>query len=220
MREIFYDECQGVISLAVLLFMCSQSRALLNQMKKLTPKIIKETAADDLRFTQPMIIALRSGDPLKIAAFDDIRIDEEYVWKNLQHDMEMEERVNDAITAKKQDMKVKRQNSHDSLYFSICSSNLFPNLEQDEIRKILDTVIKSCEINTSDDEIKMLVMERIFVENQKKQQRKKTVNVITINNSNLLAIYDDAINKKVHPYDLLKKKGYIKNPFEEFMQAK
>ena len=131
----------------------------------------------------------------------------------------MEERVNDAITAKKQDMKAKRQNSHDSLYFTICSSNLFPNLDQDELRNILNTVVKSCEINISDDELKMLVMERIFAENQKKQQKKKTVSVLPIKNSNLLAIYDDAINKKQHPYDSLKKKGYIKNPFEEFMKA-
>jgi len=108
MREVFYDECQGVISIAVMLFMCSQSRALLNHMKKLTPAIIKETAVNDLKFTQPMITALRSGNPLKIAKFDDIRIDEEDVWKNLQHDIDMEERVNDAIAAKKKRYEVKK----------------------------------------------------------------------------------------------------------------
>ena len=142
------------------------------------------------------------------------------IWKDIQHDIEMEERVNDAIIARKQDMKVKRQNSHDSLYFTICSSNLFPHLNQEELRNILDTVVKSCEINISEDELKMLVMERIFSENQKKQQKKKNTSILPIKNSNLLVIYDDAINKKQHPYDLLKKKGYIKNPFEEFMRAK
>jgi len=219
MREVFYEECQGVISIAVMLFMCSQSRALLNRMQRMTPAIIKETAADDLRFTQPMITALRSGDPLKIAEFDDIRIDEEDVWKNLQHDIEMEERVNDAITAKKREMKTRRQNSHDSLYFSICSSNLFPHLAQEEIRKILDTVISNCELNISEDDLKMLVMERIFAENQKKQQKKKIERVVPIRDINLLTIYDEAINRKEHPYELLKKKGYIKNPFEEFGKA-
>lgn len=219
MREVFFDECQGVISIAVMLFMCSQSRTLLNQMKKLTPSIIKETAVNDLKFTQPMITALRSGNPLKIAEFDDIRIDEEEIWKNLQHDIDMEERVNDAISAKKRDMKERRHNSQDSLYFSICSSNLFPNLGQDEIRKILDTVIESCEISIPEDELKMLVMERIFAENQKRQQKKKTERIVPIKNNNLLAIYDEAISKKEHPYDMLKNKGYIKNPFEEFRKA-
>lgn len=218
--EVFYDECQGVISLAVMLFMCSQSRALLQQMKKLTPALIKETAANDLKFTQPMITALRSGDPLKIAEFDDITIDEEAVWKNIQHDIEMEERVNEAITAKKQDIKAKRQNAHDSLYFSICSSNLFPLLSQDEIRNILEAVIKSCDADIADDDLKMLVMERIFAENQKKKQKKKAENIIPIKNEHVLAIYDAAINKKQHPYDLLKKSEYIKNPFVEFMKAK
>ncbi len=220
MREIFYNECQGVISIAVMLFMCSQSRALLKQMKKLTPAIIKETAANDLRFTQPMITALQSGDPLKIATFDDISIDETDVWQNIQHDMEMEERVNDAIAVKRQDMKVKRQNSHDSLYFSICSSNLFPQLGQTEIRQILDTVIKCCDVNIGEDDLKMLVMERIFAENKKKQQKKKVEHVIPIKRANLLVIYDEAISKKEHPYDVLRKKGYIKNPFDGFLKAK
>lgn len=219
MREVFYDECQGVISIAVMLFMCSQSRALMNRMKKLTPAIIKETAYNDLRFTQPMITALRSGDPLKIAQFDDIKIDEEDIWKNLQHDMEMEERVNEAITAKKKDIKARRVNSYDSLYFSICSSNLFPYLEQDEIRKILDTVIEHSDIGISEDELKMLVMERIFAENQRKQQKRKTERIALNSYDNLLSIYDNAISKKIHPYDFLRKNGYIKNPFEEFMKA-
>ena len=123
--------------------MCAQSRALLHQMKRLTPAIIKEASANDLKFTQPMIVALRSGDPLKIAEFDDISVDEEFIWKERQHDIEMEERVNDAIVAKRQDMKSKRQSSHDALYFSICSSNLFPYLGQDGIRHIIGTVVKS-----------------------------------------------------------------------------
>lgn len=219
MREVFYDECQGVISIAVMLFMCSQSRSLLNQMKKMTPSIIKETATNDLRFTQPMIIALRSGDPLKIAEFDDIRINEEDVWKSLQHDIEMEERVNEAITTKRKDMKTRRQNSHDSLYFSICSSNLFPHLGQNEIKKILDTVISNCELNTSEDDLKMLVMERIFAENQKKQLKKRPMNVSPVRNNNLLNIYDEAVSKKEHPYEVLKRQGFIKNPFEEFGKA-
>lgn len=220
LRDIFYDQCQGVISLAVMLFMCAQSRALLRQMKRMTPAIIKEAAANDLKFTQPMIAALRSGDPSKIAEFDDISIDEETIWKNLQHDIEMEERVNDAIATKRQEMKNKRQSAHDALYFSICSSNLFPQLRQDVIRNIIDTVVKSTDNTISEDELKMLVMERIFAENQKQQKQKKEKQVVPIKSDSLLAIYDEAIRKKEHPYDLLKKKGYIKNPFEEFAKVK
>ena len=103
--------------------------------------------------------------------------------------------------------------------FSICSSNLFPQLGPAEIRKILDMVIKCSDVNTAEDELKMLVMERIFAENQKKQQ-KEVENVISIKNGNVLTIYDDAINKKEHPYDLLKKQGYIKNPFDEVLKGK
>jgi hypothetical protein len=212
MQEVFYDESQGIISLAVMLFMCSQSRALLQQKKKLTPALVKETAINDLKLTQPMITALRSEDPIKIAEFDDIIIDEETIWKNIQHDIEMEERVSEAIAAKKQDIQNKRQNAHDTLYFSICSSNLFPNLSPEEIRNILDTVVKNTDSNIAEDDLKLLVMERILAENQKKQQKKKIKNVTPIKGENVLKIYDDAIKKKQHVYDALKQSGNMSSP--------
>ena len=35
----------------------------------------------------------------------------------------------------------------------------------------------------------------------------------------LLEIYDFARNKKKHPYEILKKEGYIKNPVDEFLKV-
>ncbi len=218
-KDLFYDQCQGVISLAVMLFMCAQSRALLHNVKIMTSAVIKEAAANDLKFTQPMIKALRSGDPLKIAEFDDISIDEEVIWRNLQHDIEMEDRVNEAIAGKRQEMKNKRQSSYDALYFSICSSNLFPNLSQDVVRSIIDTVVNSTDSGIAEDELKMLVIQRIFTEDQKQQQKKKKQQVIPKNTFSLLDIYDEAIRKKEHPYEFFKKKGFIKNPFDECVRA-
>ena len=55
---------------------------------------------------------------------------------------------------------------------------------------------------------------------RKNSNKKKAQQVIPIKSSSLLAAYDEAIGKKEHPYDLLKKRGYIKNPFEEFAKAK
>lgn len=219
LKDLFYDQCQGVISLAVMLFMCAQSRALLHHVSTMTSAIIKEAAINDLKFTQPMIAALRSGDPLKIAEFDDISIDEEIIWQNLQHDIEMEGRVNEAIASKRQEIKNKRQSSHDALYFTICSSNLFPDLSQDAIRNIIDTVIGTTDSNIAEDELKALVMQSIFTESQKRQQKKKSQQVILKNTSSLLAIYDKAIRNNEHPYECFKKKGLIKNSFEEFVRA-
>lgn len=218
-QNVFYNECQGVIGLAVLLYMCSQSRALLNQMKKLTPKIIKETSAKDLKLTQPMIIALRSGNPNEIAKYDDIKTDDEGIWKNLQHDMEVEERVHKAINAKREALKTKRQNSHDNIYTDICASNLFTYLGKDEIRTMVDAVINHCDASTTEDDLKILVMERLVAENQRKQQKKKTEKPVATEGKRLLEIYDKAVKNKVHPKDALNKNGIIKNPFKEFKQA-
>lgn len=66
----------------------------------------------------------------------------------------------------------------------------------------------------------MLVMERIFAENHKKQIKKRPAQMITAGSNDLLNIYDEAVRKKEHPYELLKRQGFIKNPFEEFGKAK
>lgn len=218
-QNVFYDECQGVIGLAILLYMCSQSRALLNQMKRLTPKIIKETSAKDFKLTQPMIIALRSGDPNEIAKYDDIKIDDEGIWRNLQHDMEVEERINKAINAKREEFKSKRQDSHDNIYTDICASNLFTYLDKNEIRTIVDAVIDHCDASTPEDDLKILVMERLLAENQKKQRKKKPEKPVSTKGRKIVEIYDQAVKNKVHPKDALNRNGFIKNPFKEFQQA-
>ena len=87
------------------------------------------------------------------------------------------------------------------------------------IRSIIDTVVSATDSDVAEDELKMLVMQRIFTENQKQQKKKKEQQLIPKKTSSLLDIYDEAIRKKEHPYELFKKKGFIKNPFEEFARA-
>lgn len=70
--DVIYDQTQGVLDLAVKLFMFSQQRAIATGKEVLSAGLIKQVAADRLKMVRPMVDALRSGIPSRIAKFDDL----------------------------------------------------------------------------------------------------------------------------------------------------
>jgi len=73
MTNALYEETQGIIDLAVKLYGIAQIQAIFDGTERLTPEIIKKSAAESLRLVKPMLDALRSGDMRKIMQYDDIR---------------------------------------------------------------------------------------------------------------------------------------------------
>lgn len=72
-KNVLYEETQGIIDLAVKLYAISQLKAICDGTEKITADIIKESAAESLRLVKPMIAALRSGNPKEIIKYEDIR---------------------------------------------------------------------------------------------------------------------------------------------------
>lgn len=69
---VIYDETQGVLDLAVKLFMFSQQRAIVTGNEVLSAGLIKQVAKERLKVVKPMIDALRSGDAVLMAKYDDL----------------------------------------------------------------------------------------------------------------------------------------------------
>ena len=73
MKNILYEETQGIVDLAVKLYGISQIKSINDGVERLTPEIIQESAAESLKLVKPMLDALRSGDMKKIIQYGDIR---------------------------------------------------------------------------------------------------------------------------------------------------
>jgi hypothetical protein len=71
--RIFYEETQGVSDLIVKLYVSSQQYVIDTGKEKLTVQIVKKVAKDRFRLMRPMLEALKSGNPYKIAKYEDIR---------------------------------------------------------------------------------------------------------------------------------------------------
>jgi ABC-type oligopeptide transport system ATPase subunit len=82
--DVLYEESQGIVDIAVKLYMIAQFRVIaLGKKELIIPSVIKQVAKDSLKLVHPMLEALKSGDPERIAQYPDIKpIDIEKYYKD------------------------------------------------------------------------------------------------------------------------------------------
>lgn len=73
-RETWYDLTQGVLDIIVKLFVLAQLRAIATGVERITKGLLKQVYKDELRPVHPMLEALRSGDPERIAKYSDLAL--------------------------------------------------------------------------------------------------------------------------------------------------
>ncbi|KGX85875.1 ATP-binding protein [Pontibacillus litoralis] len=71
--KTIYELTQGISDLVIKLFVYSQQRAIESGKEELSIGLIKKVANEKFRLLQPMLNAIRSGNPHKIAKYEDIR---------------------------------------------------------------------------------------------------------------------------------------------------
>lgn len=74
LRDCWFDLTQGVLDLAVKLFVLAQLRAIATKQERLTVQTFKKVYQDEFKPVHKMLAALRSNDPEKIAQYSDLRL--------------------------------------------------------------------------------------------------------------------------------------------------
>jgi hypothetical protein len=72
LRAHWFDLSQGVLDIVVKLFVLSQLRAISTGTERITPRLMQQVYRDELKPVHPMLAALRSGDPERIAEYSDL----------------------------------------------------------------------------------------------------------------------------------------------------
>lgn len=73
-ETVVYEYSQGVIDIAVKLFVLSQHRAIVTRAERITPKLLQTVYEDELKPVHPMLAALRSGKLDEIAKYGDLHV--------------------------------------------------------------------------------------------------------------------------------------------------
>lgn len=217
-KDAFYDECQGITAVAVNLFLLAQERALQDGKEELTVGIIRETAKNDLHMIQPMIKALRNNNLSEIMKYEDISINLEDVTNSYHRNIELTGLIEESFRERKKDIQLKRKSIIESLIVDLTEMDIFNNLELTNMRKICEKVVENSSINEEYSNQKMEALKEAMVLNEKmklKQENKPKEKL----SDGLISIYELSRERKIHPYELLKKNGFIKNPVDEFLKV-
>jgi hypothetical protein len=94
LREVLYDESQGVIDIVVKLYMMTQLHVILldamagrDSGERLTVSLFRHVAKKSFALVRPMIEALRRNDTYKLAEFDDLKPLHDHVSKTFRDSM-------------------------------------------------------------------------------------------------------------------------------------
>lgn len=217
MKDAFYDETQGITSVAVNLFILAQERALMEGEEKLTVKLIRDTSKNDLKLLQPMLNAIRTNNIKKIAKYDDITINYDIVSDNIFNKLDLTSKMEKLYEERKCDLEYKRKSRTESMVLELKNLKIFSNLTNYDIISLVSKEIETHPIDIGYDEIKGICIEKAIYKNNQvkvKETRKKNA---SSNKEGLLKLYKNAIDSKQHPYEILLKNGYIKKPLDELI---
>lgn len=219
LKKTFYEECQGITSVAVNLFILAQERALFdeaNEDEKLTTRVIKMTASEDMKIIQPMMNALRKNDLKAIYKYEDIMISLDGLMINHKQNTEYEGKVKEAMKERQNTLQYKRLEITESLSYEIASLGIFDTLNPNDIRKLVTRVVDNQPIESEYSNLKLEAIQNAMTLNQKKKEQKlKSIPKEEL--LPLLMLRAKAIERKKHPYELLKENGYIKPILEKFI---
>ncbi|URZ04697.1 hypothetical protein CLROS_000060 [Clostridium felsineum] len=215
-KEVFYDSCQGITAVAVNLFILAQERALAEGEERITVKLLKDTAKEDLAMLQPMIKALRNNNQFEIMKYEDISLNLEDITFKHSRNLELNGKVEELFKERKKTIELKRRDTVENLVMDLCDIGIFDKLDNVKLRKLVEKIVEQEPVEEDYNSIKVLAIKKAMEFNEKADQ----VKVKAPKKEGLLYLYEKARDNKQHPYEILKKKGFIKAPIEEFLEVK
>ncbi|GIX59417.1 hypothetical protein BPADB04_44470 [Bacillus paranthracis] len=218
-NKAFYCECQGITAVAVNLFILAQERVLFdedNPAEIITPQVLKKTAREDMQTIQPMMTAIRTNNFADMMKYEDIMINLDEVMLNHKRNTEMTGRIQEAFKERQNTIEYKRQDMIGNLSVEVAALDIFDSLKENDIKKLAQNIVERNPLDTEFNQLKSDVIQQAIALNQQKKDQKAKAKAKNAEILPLLKLRKQALDKKQHPYELLKANGYIKNPLEEF----
>lgn len=203
-----HEESQGIVDVAVKLYLLAQARAIDSGLEKITSQLIQKVAKEDLQLLQPMLKALKSGNPIEIAKYEDIvPIDVEEYIKNKIPILNLKE----SMRAKKEKIEQDRLNKELPILEKLILSLI--NLDIDA--KVAESVAKIVAKQSPEFNIQQLMVASIqYIEDIK--ENKRNIKKEALDNK-LKLIIDKGKKNKHSAYEALFEEGYIKDPLNDFI---
>ncbi|WP_273130110.1 ATP-binding protein [Bacillus weihaiensis] len=217
LKKAFYDECQGITSVAVNLFILAQERVLFDEAninEKITPQVLKKTAKEDMKIIQPMLNAIRKNNLKAMYKYEDIMINLDDLMINHKKGTEYEGKIKDAMKERLNTLDYKRRDTIENLSIELAALGIFTALNAKDLRNLVTKAVEKYPVDIEYNQLKLDVIQQAMELNQK-QLQKVVLKEKQTSNLPLLALREKALSKKKHPYDYLKQNNFISEPISE-----
>ncbi|GLC89707.1 ATP-binding protein [Lysinibacillus piscis] len=218
-KRTFYEECQGITSVAVNLFILAQERALFdenNEREIITSKVLKQTAKKDMKIIQPMLNAIRNNDFTAMYKYEDIMINLDELMMNHKQNTAYEGRIKAAMKERQNTLEFKRQDLIEKLSVEVMTMGIFDELSVIEVQKLIRRVVNNYPFEIDYSVLKLEVVKQLIsLNSEKKENQAKNIKVEP-KLLPLLTIREQALKRQMSPYTLFEENGYVKNGLNEF----
>lgn len=204
--DILYEESQGIFDIAIKLYVMSQLKAIVTNKEEIVPKLIRYTAKEHLKLVRPIIDTIKSGNPDKMALYDDIvPIDmNEFVNQQLNHIS-----INDKIREIQQ-LKRKEPIQDNHIREEAIVRLIELDVEPNEAKMNVDLLLKRNSIIKSKEIVKLAY--RMIIDNEKNEgkRNKKDKDDKAFDEKDLRFIVAEGKKKELTAYEALLNAGAIK----------
>lgn len=218
-NEAFYDECQGIIDIAIKLYKMIQWRAIsLGGDEKITVDLIRQAAKDGLYLVKPMLDAIRSGDRAWMIKYKDIAPIDTTDYKN-KCSSELESM--DLQEVRRLARKQQSRGNQSAILRHVIGELVKSHVELSIAKECAEKVVNSEE----DTDIPLLIREayilalegELIKKDTAKKNIRKTKSKPKYQSNDIRQIAENAKKKQTSAYEDLEVAGIIKDPLQEFI---
>jgi hypothetical protein len=213
--DVLYEESQGIIDIAVKLYVFAQRYAINSGKETVTPDTVLKAAKKSLNLVQPMIQALKSGDENAIRKYEDLLSAYD---KGSLNSSPSSINLTELVRQKKAKQQDELTSKLEQVVVSLIKLEIEPKMAQKAAKEVLINADLSVSAAIKEAfKIALNVDKPISANdlvNTKKSKNKKKQ--IEMDQNDLRTIVQKGKEKSQSAYEALKESGYIKSPTSEF----
>ena len=212
LKDIIYQESQGIIDIAIKLYAMAQIRAISSGKEEITVPLIKQVADENLKLIKPMLDALKSGNISKIAKYEDVcLVDIDTFTNNEFSKINVNSRLKELQEMKKQKEIARRQNTREEILQRLIELDINLDIATKSVDRILRENNGLVDVN----EVVKAVLKDILIQD-KPIEKAKTKKKIKYKEGDLRYIVAEGKKKDINAYSTLKEEGYIRE-YNDFL---
>ncbi|MBC9784296.1 ATP-binding protein [Heliobacterium chlorum] len=222
LKEALYEESQGIIDIAIKIYMMAQWQAISTGKEYINAATIHQVAKENLQLVKPMLQALRTGNILEISNFDDIRpINLEEYHQRFQPSINIKEKIRQYKLKEAEQRQRKSESILEQVALALLQLQIDPSRAQIAAEKAIAVKKETESVSEVIQRAARLALDMSVTEKTVVMPKAKTKPRTEQRNTTEPILLVDIVNqgkkKYQSAYEALKESGWIKSAVDKLI---